>query len=432
MKKLPLTIYMDQSKAFDTLDHKILLAKLRYYGINETPIRWFESYLTNRLQYVELNDLASKKQKITTGVPQGSILGPLLFLIYMNDIINVSQAFKFILYADDTTLFTTIENSIPTRMSNMDESLNNELSRVFKWLVINRLSLNISKTKFMIFHPYQKDITGIIPNLFINGIEIERVISFNFLGITLDENITWKPHIAAIANKLSKYAGIFNKLKNYLPAYILRMLYCSLVNSHLSYGILIWGYECHRLEKIQKRMIRIITVSKYNALTEPLFKALDLLKIQDMLDLSTLKFYFRYVHDNLPAYFYSFRIVTHDYNYDTRNRDQIHIDWTRTRYADKRVRIYLPTLINSTPTALQEKIATHSLQGFALNLKKYFIHQYSEICSIPNCYICRHNLTWLATVATCVTFLVCLFVCCLFVCFLKTIRKWRLSHVFDV
>ena len=86
---------MDLSKAFDTLDHNILLAKLRYYGINETPIRWFESYLTNRLQYVELNDLASKKQKINTGVPQGSILGPLLFLIYMNDIINVSQAFKF-------------------------------------------------------------------------------------------------------------------------------------------------------------------------------------------------------------------------------------------------------------------------------------------------------------------------------------------------
>ena len=138
-----------------------------------------------------------------------------------------------------------------------------------------------------------------------------------------------------------------------------------------------------------------------------------------MLDLSTLKFYYRYVHDNLPAYFYSFRIVTQwtYHNYDTRNRDQIHIDRTRTRYADKRVRIYLPTVLNSTPTALLEKIATHSLQGFALNLKKYFIHQYSDICSIPNCYICRHNLTWLVIVATCVTF-PCLFffVCCLFVC----------------
>ena len=156
--------------------------------------------------------------------------------------------------------------------------------------------------------------------------------------------------------------------------------------------------------------------------TEPLFKALDLLKIHDMLDLSTLKFYYRYVHDNLPAYFYSFRIVTQGthHNYDTRNRDQIHIDRTRTRYADKRVRIYLPTVLNSTPTALLEKFATHSLQGFALNLKKYFIHQYSDICSIPNCYICRHNLTWWVIVATCVTFpclfFFCLIVCLLFVC----------------
>ena len=187
-----------------------------------------------------------------------------------------------------------------------------------------------------------------------------------FPWITLDENITWKPHIAAIANKLSKYAGILNKLKNYLPAYILRMLYCSLVNSHLSYGILLWGYECHRLEKIQKRMIRIITVSKYNAHTKPLFKALDLLKIQDMLDLSTLKFYYRYVHDNLPAYFYSFQIVTQGtyHNYDKRNRDQIHIDRTRTRYGDKRVRIYLPTVLNSTPTALLEKNCHSQSPGF--------------------------------------------------------------------
>ena len=105
-------------------------------------------------------------------------------------------------------------------------------------------------------------------------------------------------------------------------------------------------------------MIRIIIVSKYNAHTEPLFKGLDLLKIQDMLDLSTLKFCYRYIHDNLPAYFYSFRIVTRmtHHNYDMRNRDQIHIDRTRTRYADKIVRIYLPTVFNSTPTALLDKM----------------------------------------------------------------------------
>ena len=243
----------------------------------------------------------SDKRVITTGVPQGSILGPLLFLIYMNEIPYTSQLFKFILYADDTTLFSSIEYSLPTYTSKVDFLLNNELICICDWLIINKLSSNISKTKFMVFHPYQKNISQLVPSLTINDTEIERVNTFNFLGITLDENVSWKPHISILSNKISKYSGIPNRLKHYLPLHIMRMLYCSLVNSHLLYRILVWGYECYRLEKILKRIIRIFTVSKYNAHTEPLLKALDLLKLKYMLNLSTLKFYYRYLHDNLPA-----------------------------------------------------------------------------------------------------------------------------------
>ena len=392
-KTLPITIFMDLSKAFDTLNHNILLDKLYHYGIRGTALCWFKDYLTNRQQYVEIDNTASDKRVITTGVPQGSILGPLLFLIYMNDMSYTSQQFKFILYADDTTLFSSIEYSLPTYTSNVDLLLNNELIYICDWLIINKLSLNISKTKYMVFHPYQKDISQLVPSLTINDTEIERVNTFNFLGITLDENVTWKPHISILSNKISKYSGILNRLKHYLPLHIMRMLYCSLVNSHLLYGILVWGYECHRLEKIQKRIIRIITVSKYNAHTEPLFKALDLLKLKDMLNLSSLKFYYRYLHDNLPAYFYSFQITTQGshHHYNTRHSDQIYIERTRTLYADKRVRIYLPNLVNSIPIPLLQKIATHSLQGFSSNITKYFIHEYSDICSIANCYICRRR-----------------------------------------
>ena len=144
-KKLPLAIYMDLSKAFDTLDHNILIKKLQYYGVIGTPLNWFQSYLTDRTQYVEVNNESSSLQTILTGVPQGSILGPLLFLIYMNDIPNASNLFTFILYADDTTLFSTIEYSIPSSASNYHQTINLNLSKVTDWLIANRLSLNVKK-----------------------------------------------------------------------------------------------------------------------------------------------------------------------------------------------------------------------------------------------------------------------------------------------
>ena len=162
--QVPLGIFLDLSKAFDTLDHKIMIKKLEFYGVSDGPGKLLESYLSNRKQYAVFDDINSQVLDIKTGVPQGSILGPLLFLIYINDIVKSSNFFKFILFADDTTIIA------PININNKETAsiINMELDKIITWLKLNKLSLNISKTKFCIFHKVQRKIS--IPDIQIENI----------------------------------------------------------------------------------------------------------------------------------------------------------------------------------------------------------------------------------------------------------------------
>ena len=146
--KIPFSIFLDVSKAFDILDHNVLLSKLDYYGIKDTALDWFKSYLTNRTQYVGCNGISSSIRNIETGVPQGSILGPLLFIIYMNDIHTVSNNLNFILYADDTTLGSPMCSFTSGCDGNIDifsTLINSELNKSADWLAVNKLSLSVQK-----------------------------------------------------------------------------------------------------------------------------------------------------------------------------------------------------------------------------------------------------------------------------------------------
>ena len=332
-KETPIKTFLDLSKAFDTID-TILLAKLRYYGIHDTALLLLKSYLNNRKQYVEFEDTKSEILPITVGVPQGSILGPLLFIIYINDFSQASSVFKFIMYADDTTLFSNLKsfgNNIQTR----EYLINAELSNVREWLDINKLSLNKSKSKYMIFHVPNKDIQYL--TFKIDNVIIEKVDEFSFLGLTIDTNLNWKRHSEKICNKCAKMIGILNRLKYVLPHGIKTMLYNSLILPHINYCIMAWGYKGSRLLKIQKKTARIITLGGYSTHSEPLFKQLNMLKIADQLRLQELKFYFKYIHKNLPAYLLDWEFISNAniHIHDTRTSSKIHTARSNHEFAKK-------------------------------------------------------------------------------------------------
>ena len=334
--EIPIDIFLDLSKAFDTIDHTILLHKLTYYGLEDSTLRLFESYLKNRKQYTEIEESKSEILPLTIGVPQGSILGPLLFIIYINDFPESTKKFDFIIYADDTTLSSTI-NTFNNKLKNVDTQtlINDELSKIIEWLNINKLSLNKDKSKYMIFHMHKKEIPSF--SLKLGNSNIKKVDDFNYLGLTVDTNLNWKKHTEKVANRCSKKIGVLNRLKYVLPLCIKTMLYNTLILPHITYGIMVWGYQRNRLNKIQKKAIRIITSNKYNSHTEPLFKQLNMLKLEDLLKLQQLKFYFKFNEGSLPVYLQNWDITPNArvHNYNTRELGCIHTFKVKHEFAKK-------------------------------------------------------------------------------------------------
>ena len=363
-------IFVDLKKAFDTLNASVLLSKLEHVGVRGIAHQWLKSYLTNRKQFVYVKENSSNYSNVIHGVPQGSILGPILFLIYINDIVNVSDNVDFILFADDTNLFKS-----GNKLANVCDELCQELRKLHTWFNINKLSLNIAKTNYIVFGNKSTEQDSFIQ---INGVEIERVQCTKFLGVEVDAKLTWTQHVNKVANKVTRSLSIMYRVKDFITRTALTTLYSSFVLPYLSYAIEVWGntYRSNlkRLVILQKRCIRLLCGKSKWFESSVLFRELKLLKLFDLVKMKTLLFMFRAYNKQLPYNLQKlFALGNNNCNVITRQQNCFRVCYSRTTLRQHSIGYVGPRLWNALPV---EVISCSSLSMFKRSLKNRFIKSY--------------------------------------------------------
>ena len=319
------SIFMDLSKAFDVIDHTILKQKLEHYGFRGAFLDFIISYVQNRQYFVSTNGYKSPIKTVNIGVPQGSILGPLLFLLYVNDMKNSSDVLHFLQYADDSTTTYSSDN-----LNNCLAVMKSECNKVLDWLLANKLIINLNKTFLMVFTNRKRQAEISIN---INNQTIKEINECKFLGVMLDNKLNWKSHVTHISNKISKSVAILRYLKFIFPKYILKTLYLTLVYPYLIYCNIIWCTADKTIVKplilLQKKSLRIICKADFFDHTDPLFKETKLLKIEQIFKLNCAQFIYKCYNTNLFNDFRS-ELITHReiHNYNTRGSSQLRLPFT--------------------------------------------------------------------------------------------------------
>ena len=327
-------VFLDFSKAFDTVDHRIFFNKLEHYGIRGNALSWFQSYLTDRKQYVTYNGATSTKRSIKCGLPQGIILGPLLFLIYINDLFLVCHNCTPILFADDTNLFIRGDD-----FNHMQDLLNVELSNISQWLITKKISLNVKKTHYMVITRIKVAKNNIV--IKINDHVISEVHKTKFLGVIIDNKIYWKDHVSYIAGKVSRGIGMMIKAKQYLQKEALLTLYYSFIYPYFTYCNHIWGAtyvsNLSKLIRLQNANIRIMCNVKKLGSVALVYRELGIFKLTDIN--KYLIGMFRFCNGHVPVLFNSFFAYNYEFHHDsTRSAQHFHIPPVKTNLGKTGIR----------------------------------------------------------------------------------------------
>ena len=288
----------------------------------------------------------------------------MLFILYINDFRNSSNLLSFLLFADDSNIFFSHRNP-----QYLLDTINAELHSVTDWIKSNKLSLNLEKTNFMLFSNSLDNLPG---QIMFDGTSLKRVHNSKFLGIIIDEDLSWKPHVNNVCSIVSRNIGIINKLKQSFPHSILKSLYYAIVYPYLTYGILAWGNAnktlMERILLLQKKALRIICNTDYRAHTSCLFSSSKILKINEIYSLQLGVFMFLLNNHELPCIFDSMFLKNqHFHSYPTRQSGSFHLPRTRTLFANHIFTFTGPKLWNAMPQNLTQLKSVHT---FKRNFKR--------------------------------------------------------------
>ena len=361
-------IFIDiKKKAFDTVNHEILLTKLEHYGFRGHSLQLLQSYVSDRKQYTRINGVTSTVQSLNYGVPQGSVLGPLLFLLYVNDIQYCIDKNKIKLFADDTGIFQFNRN-----LNELRNEASRNLSKIYDWFSFNRLALSLEKSHFLIFHSKRKKIDDNIEKLQFGNNSIPRAYSTKYIGMTIDENLSWDLHINGILKSLYRYYSLFYHMRHFVNHQLIRTIYYSCVYSRIQYGIEVFGMcnsgLINKLQVIQNKLLRILGSKDRYYSTHALHKEFDILTVLGIRNMLILKFVYNCVNgDPVDAFKNYFKRPSHSYG--TSQAGNLLREPIRTEsYGRSTTHFTGATLWNELPLSLK---ARPSLDSFKYNLKKF-------------------------------------------------------------
>lgn len=365
-------ISMDLKRAFETVDRNKLLKKLHQIGIRGKVWQWLESYLKNRTQKVRFNNKYSKLMAVDHGVPQGSVLGPLLFVLYINDITEVCPIGSNVkLFADDTMIYVTGECS-----EEINKKMNDVFHKIENWMNLNKLKLNAEKTKYMIVRSSRKEVKGQIKIVCMNGVVLERVEVIKYLGVMIDSRLTFAEHCDYMLKKIGKKTSFLNRIGQYLTPYSRQIVYKSIIAPHFEYSAtVIVGMgetQIKKLQVAQNRAMRVILQCKRNTRVEHMLQALQYMSIRQRIYYNTSIFIFKILRGYLPHILRSrLDVVGVSYQRETRQKGNIVVQLRKTCEAQRSAFYKGTKMFNDLPAEVKQ---CDRLNNFKRMLKDYVVH----------------------------------------------------------